>query len=133
MVFFGLLFNLGIIIFSEHVEKKELIDNITKESEASQSLLIQANNRYNEVLLVKEIGQTLSMILDIDVSLRAIMEAMRKRLDFDRGMIMLADKEKTRLNFITGYGYDQEDEAYFRRLEFQSGQSSIHGFGGRVI
>ena len=90
---------LGIVVFSEHVEKKELIENITKESEATQSLLNQTNRRYNEVLLVKEIGQTLSMILDIDVSLRAIMEAMKKRLDFDRGMIMLADKEKTRLNY----------------------------------
>ncbi len=99
LIFIGLLLNLGILVFSEYMEKKELIENITKESEASQSLLIQANNRYNEVLLVKEIGQTLSMILDIDVSLRAIMEAMRKRLDFDRGMIMLADKEKTRLRF----------------------------------
>jgi PAS domain S-box-containing protein len=118
LVFIGLLFNLGIIIISEYVEKRELVENITKESEASQALLIQANRRYNEVLLVKEIGQTLSMILDIDVSLRAIMEAMRKRLDFDRGMIMLADQEKTRLNFITGYGYDQEDEAYFKRIEF---------------
>lgn len=119
MALIGLLFNLGVIIISEYEEKKELVANITKESEASQALLIQANRRYNEVLLVKEIGQTLAMILDIDVSLRAIMEAMRKRLDFDRGMIMLADPDKTRLNFITGYGYDQEDEAYFKRVEFR--------------
>ncbi len=119
LVFIILLLNLGIIIFSEYVEKKELVDNITKEGEATQALLIQTNRRYNEVLLIKEIGQTLSMILDIDVSLRAIMDAMQKRLDFDRGMIMLADPEKTRLNFITGYGYDQEDEAYFKRVEFR--------------
>jgi PAS domain S-box-containing protein len=119
MAFIGILINLGVTIISEYVEKRELIENITKESEDAQSLLIQANRRYNEVLLVKEIGQTLSMILDIDVSLRAIMEAMEKRLDFDRGMIMLADQEKTRLNFITGYGYGQEDEAYFRRVEFR--------------
>ncbi len=119
LLFIGLLLNLGIILFAEYVEKKELVDNINKESEASQLLLIQANSRYNEVLLVKEIGQTLSMILDIDVSLRSIMEAMRKRLDFDRGMIMLADKERTRLTFVTGYGYDQEDEAYFKKLEFR--------------
>jgi len=119
LVFIGLLLNMGIVIFSEHVEKKELIETISKESEATQSLLNQTNRRYNEVLLVKEIGQTLSMILDIDVSLRAIMDAMRKRLDFDRGMIMLADKEKTRLNFVTGYGYDQDDEAYFKKIEFR--------------
>jgi PAS domain S-box-containing protein len=114
-----LLIDLGVIIFSEYEEKKELIENITKESESTQSLLIQTNRRYNEVLLVKEIGETLSMILDIDVSLRAIMDAMKKRLDFDRGMIMLADKEKTRLMYVTGYGYDQQDEEYIKKIEFR--------------
>jgi PAS domain S-box-containing protein len=119
LVLVAILINQGIINISGYVEKKELVENITKEGEATQALLIQTNRRYNEVLLVKEIGQALSMILDIDVSLRAIMEAMRKRLDFDRGMIMLADSEKTRLNYITGYGYDQEDEAFFKRVEFR--------------
>ncbi|MBA4393285.1 MAG: hypothetical protein C0407_07005 [Desulfobacca sp.] len=113
-----LVINLGIVIISEHKEKKELIENITTESEATQALLNQANRRFNEVLLVKEIGQTLSMILDIDVSLRVIMDSISKRLDFDRGMILLANKEKTRLNFVTGYGYDQEDEDYFKNVEF---------------
>jgi PAS domain S-box-containing protein len=109
---------LGIIIISGFVEKKELVDNIAKESESTQSLLNQTNRRYNEVLLIKEIGQTLSMILDIDVSLQAIMEAMKKRLDFDRGMIMLADQEKTKLRFVTGYGYDPGDENYIKNIEF---------------
>ena len=110
---------MGIIVVSEHMEKKELIENITEESEATKSLLNEANRRYNEVLLVQEIGQTLSMIMDIDVSLRAIMEAMKKRLDFDRGMIMLADKEKTRLNYLIGYGYSPEDEDYFKQVQFR--------------
>lgn len=110
--------NMGIIIISEHMEKKELIKNINEESEATQSLLNETNRRYNEVLLIQEIGQTLSMILDIDVSLRAIMEAMSKRLDFDRGMILLADKDKTKLNYVIGYGYDHEDEEYFKKIEF---------------
>ncbi len=113
-----ILINLGIVIVSEHMEKKELIENITKESEDAQSLLNETNKRYDELLLVQEIGQTLSMILDIDVSLRVIMDAMEKRLDFDRGMIMLADKEKTELNYITGYGYSQDDEDYFNKVQF---------------
>lgn len=111
--------NLGIVILSEHMEKKELIENITEESEATQTLLNETNRRYNEVLLIQEIGQTLSMILDIDDSLRVIMEAMEKRLDFDRGMIMLADKEKIQLNYIIGYGYSAEDEDYFKKVQFR--------------
>jgi len=108
-----------LLFISGKVEKKELLENITRESEAAQSLLHQTNRRYNEVLLIKEIGQTLSMILDIDASLKAIMEAMKKRLDFDRGMIMLADADKKRLRFITGYGYDPSDESYIQNVEFR--------------
>lgn len=115
----SILVNLAILVISEHMEKKELIENITEESEATQALLNQTNRRYNEVLLVQEIGQTLSMILDIDDSLRVIMEAMKKRLDFDRGMIMLADKEKIQLNYLIGYGYSQEDEDYFKKVQFR--------------
>ena len=84
-----------------------------------KSSLNETNRRYDEVLLVQEIGQTLSMIMDIDVSLRVIMEAMKKRLDFDRGMIMLADKEKTRLKYLIGYGYSPEDEDYFKQVQFR--------------
>ena len=115
----SILINMGIIVVSEHMEKKELIESITEESEATQSLLNETNKRYDELLLVQEIGQTLSMIMDIDVSLRVIMEAMKKRLDFDRGMIMLADKEKTRLKYLIGYGYSPEDEDYFKQVQFR--------------
>jgi PAS domain S-box-containing protein len=114
----SVLINLIILVVSEHMEKKELIENITMESEATQSLLNETNRRYNEVLLVQEIGQTISMILDIDESLNVIMEAMSKRLDFDRGMIMLADKDKNHLNYVTGYGYTLEDEEYFKKVKF---------------
>jgi len=115
----GIVLNLGIIILSDYFEKRELIENITTESETTQTLLNEANRRFNEVLLIKEIGQTLSMILDVDASLRAIMDSISKRLDFDRGMILLANKEKTLLQFVTGFGYDQLDEDYFRKVEFR--------------
>ncbi len=115
----SILINMGVVIVSEHLEKKDLIEIITTESEATQNLLNQTNRRYNEVLLVQEIGQTLSMTMDIEESFQNIMEAMKKRLDFDRGLIMLADKEKTRLHFTIGYGYNQDEEKYFRKVEFR--------------
>lgn len=112
-------FYLILWVVTDKMEKKELVENITRESEATQSLLHQTNRRYNEVLLVKEIGQTLSMILDVESSLKAIMEAMKKRLDFDRGMILLADPDKKKLRFVTGYGYDPADESYVQQVEFR--------------
>ncbi|MBW1781155.1 MAG: PAS domain S-box protein [Deltaproteobacteria bacterium] len=44
---------------------------------------------------------------------------MEKRLDFDRGMIMLVNKEKTRLLFNLGYGYDEKLAQILQSTEFR--------------
>ena len=59
------------------------------------------------------------MILDIDGLLKYIMEALEKRLDFNRGMIMMADREKKRLTFSVGYGYSPEEQDYLSKLSFR--------------
>ncbi len=59
------------------------------------------------------------MILDIDGLLKYIMEALEKRLDFNRGMIMMADKGKKRLTFSVGYGYSLKENDYLSKLSFR--------------
>ena len=51
-------------------------------------------------------------------SLKFTMETFEKRLDFDRGIIMLADKNRTHLVPTAGYGYSQTDEALLKKTEF---------------
>jgi len=46
------------------------------------------------------------------------MDIMEERLDFDRGGIWLANKEKTRLCYNVGYGYDPEIENLLRDSDF---------------
>ena len=69
-------------------------------------------------LLIQEIGQATSMILDSEKLLKLVMEAMEKRLDFDRGMIMLANQERTRLMYAIGYGYNPEHEEFLTGVAF---------------
>ena len=57
-------------------------------------------------------------ILDINQLLAFIVEALEKRLDFDRGMIMLANRERTRLVYTIGYGYNPEQRDYLKNIEF---------------
>lgn len=115
--FFGTLV-LGISLYSEHLEKGELVRNIGSQGDAAKLLLDEINLRYNDALLIKEIGQATSMFLDIEKLLESVIEAMEKRLDFDRGGIWLANSEKTRLIYKTGYGYDLGVEALVRDTEF---------------
>jgi PAS domain S-box-containing protein len=112
------LVSTGLFFFSEHTEKKELEENIESKANAADQLLDQINIRYNEALLIQEIGQAASSILDIDKLLKYIMEMLEKRLDFDRGMIMLVNKDRNRLVYTVGYGYNPEMEDYIKKIEF---------------
>jgi PAS domain S-box-containing protein/putative nucleotidyltransferase with HDIG domain len=104
--------------YTVYSEKTELIRNISIQGDAAERLLNQINQRYNESMLVREIGQATSMILDIDKLLQFVMESLRKRLDFDRGMIMLVNKERTHLIYRAGFGYHLDMEPESQNIEF---------------
>ena len=113
-----ILMVMGTTLYAEHREKKELIVNIHNQGDAADRLIDQINVSYNNALLVQEIGQATSSILDIKQLLAFIVEALEKRLDFDRGMIMLANRERTRLVYTIGYGYNPEQRDYLKNIEF---------------
>ncbi|HUV59787.1 MAG TPA: adenylate/guanylate cyclase domain-containing protein [Desulfatiglandales bacterium] len=109
---------MGISFYSAHLEKDELAKNIKSQGDAARLLLDQINISYNNALLVQEIGQATSMLLDIQNLPKSIMDIMEERLDFDRGGIWLANKEKTRLCYNVGYGYKPKIENLLRNSDF---------------
>jgi len=113
-----ILMMMGTTLYAEHREKGELLVKIHNQGDAADRLIDQINVSYNNTRLVQEIGQATSMILDINKLLAFIMEALEKRLDFDRGMIMLANRERTRLVYTIGYGYNPEHRNYLENIEF---------------
>ncbi|MBW1673618.1 MAG: GAF domain-containing protein, partial [Deltaproteobacteria bacterium] len=104
--------------YSEHLEKKDLTKTIETQGDAAKDLLDEINLRYNNALLVQEIGQATSMLLDIQKLLKSVMDIMEERLDFDRGGIWLANKEKTRLCYNVGYGYNPGIEEVLKKSDF---------------
>jgi len=109
---------MSLALYAEHLEKRELFTNIRNQGDAASRLLNQINVSYNNALLVQEIGQATSSVLDIDRLFAFIIEALEKRLDYDRGMIMLANRERTRLIYTAGYGYNPEHRDYLKNFEF---------------
>ena len=101
-----------------YLEKKELTKTIETQGDAAKDLLDEINIRYSNALLVQEIGQATSTILDIDDLLNSVVNTMEKRLDFDRGMILLANRERTRLFYKAGYGYSNEQGELLQRTQF---------------
>ena len=129
-IFSVLAFALIILIlscYSENLEKQDLKKTITVQGDAAKDLLDEVNIRHNNALLIQEIGQATSSILIIDTLLDTVMNVMRNRLNFDRGLIMLADKEKTHLTYNAGYGYTAEHEELIRSTEFHLDNPSSKG------
>jgi PAS domain S-box-containing protein/putative nucleotidyltransferase with HDIG domain len=118
LVLLYIVIGMGVTLYSEHLEKKELLTNIQNQGDSAERLLDQINKRYNEALLIQEIGQASSMIMEVDELLRFIMESLGKRLDFDRGMIMLANKQKDSLVYTVSYGYNPRDEDFLHSIKF---------------
>jgi PAS domain S-box-containing protein len=109
---------MGIFLYQVHLEKNELSAIFKDHGNSANNLLEEINSRYNTAMLVQEIGQAASSILDINDLLKFTMETVDKRLDFDRGLIMLANKDRTRLSYRVGYGYNPDEEALLKSTEF---------------
>jgi PAS domain S-box-containing protein len=105
-------------LFAAHIEKKELILTIKTQSEAAEGHLDELNIRYNNALLIREMGQVSSSITEIGSLTTALMETMVKRLDFDRGLIMLANDDKTRLLYTAGFGYTEDEKNLLQNAAF---------------
>ncbi len=115
--FFSLL--VGISCYSERLEKNELSKSIENQRNSAKLLLDEINLRYNDVHLIKEIGQATAILLEVPKLLRAIINTMKKRLDFERGGIWLANEQKTALIYNVGYGYDPAVETLLQNARFK--------------
>ena len=107
-----------ISIYSKHLATKVLTKTIKTQKAAAEDHILESNIRYNNALLIQEIGQAASKILAIDDLLKSVVRVMEKRLHFDRGMIMLADEGKSTLSFSASFGHTPGQEHFLRQLEF---------------
>jgi len=105
-------------LFSDHLEKKELAKTVETQGDAAKDLIYEMNIRHNNALLVQEIGRATSSILDIDKLIKTATNIMEMHMDFDRGLILLANTNKTRLYYAAGYGYDNEKKLLLEQSEF---------------
>jgi PAS domain S-box-containing protein len=116
-----ILFSLITLIcafLSEYFEKKELIKTVETQGDAAKDLIDEINIRHNNALLIQKVGQATSSILIIDELIKKVIEIIEEHMDFDRGLVMLGNPNKTRLFYSAGYGYDHETELFLRQSEF---------------
>ncbi len=99
---------------SEYLEKRELRTSLNHLRSTTERYFENTESNYNNALMVNEVGRIISKEIKIETLLPQIIETLKRRLDYDRGLIMLADPEGSRLRYATGFGYD---ERVFGELE----------------
>jgi class 3 adenylate cyclase len=118
---------LGVSYYFERQGRLELARSVESQRDAGEALLDHINIRYNEAQLVKEIGQATSMILEVDRLLQTVMGSIKNRLDFDRGGIWMASKDKKKLVYEVGFGYERELEAILKKTSFNLDKPGSRG------
>ncbi len=94
----GCLFiNLLLWLLTGRVQKKELIKTVKSQGNAASALVDEMNSRHSNALLIQEVGQTVSGLLDIDQINRAVLKIIKKHTSYDFGSILLANEPKTKL------------------------------------
>ncbi len=109
---------LGISEVGERIDKKNLKTAMQSLQEASDQLVNQIEINYNNRVVTREIGQIINRRYNLEDVLEELVTILKKRLDYDRGMIMLANKQKTQLKFYGGFGYSAEQATFLKRLTF---------------
>jgi HD-GYP domain-containing protein (c-di-GMP phosphodiesterase class II) len=98
---------------SKSLEVDELKKAVENLSWSSEKLIEQVNLNYENSLMTNEIGQALSKESDLEGILSKVINALDSRLDYDRGLILLANKDKSRLVSKAGYGYELDELSKF--------------------
>jgi HD-GYP domain-containing protein (c-di-GMP phosphodiesterase class II) len=124
---FSVLLVLWLTLYSRNLEIQELNAAINNLKDSSDQLAEQINVNYNNALLINEIGLAISKYMDIDDILTSFIKILEKRLDYDRGMIVLANEDRTKLIFRAGFGYTDEELKILENTSFHLGRPESKG------
>jgi two-component system, NtrC family, C4-dicarboxylate transport sensor histidine kinase DctB len=100
-------------------EKKALKASLNSTKDSIDNLLDQIDLNFNNSLLTHEVGHRLGSYRRVDEMLPDVAGLMQKRLDYDRGLILLADRDRSCLEMRASYGYAPRDLECLGNLQWR--------------
>jgi len=119
--YLGLSWLMGVAVLSwykNHLEKCEYKKRVEVQSKTAELLLRETNKRYDDALLIQEIGEAVSKTFDVQELLSTVMEKMQRLMGIDRAAILFANPEGSKLCFATGYGFGPESLEALQSIDF---------------
>lgn len=114
-------------IVAGNQEIAELKNSLNSSKHSTDKLLEQMEVNYNNAFLTHEIGVAISEQAKSGDILSNIVRIFKKRLNYDRCMILLADKDQKRLLFRAGYGYSESQVKYLNQTSFHLDKKNSKG------
>jgi HD-GYP domain-containing protein (c-di-GMP phosphodiesterase class II) len=113
--------------FAKRNENKELSEHLREVHSSTDELIKQININYNNTLITHEIGQVVNQQTTIDEILESVILISEKRLEFDRGLILLADENLSKLEFRSGFGYIDDHISLLKNTSFNLSRADSRG------
>jgi HD-GYP domain-containing protein (c-di-GMP phosphodiesterase class II) len=109
---------LTISLYAETLHKNEYRFALNSLMRSSDKLLNQFNVNYNNAMLANELGQSINKKLSVEGVANEVIQVVQKRLDYDRGIILMVDKQRKKLIFQAGFGYTAKQLKTLKETDF---------------
>lgn len=109
----------ALTLFAEMREKNELKTTLGNLRNSTENLVDQININYNNSLLTNEIGLAITRKTKVADILSSVIEIFKKRLDYDRGIVLLSDEKQSVLEYSAGYGYSDHLLRTVKKIKFR--------------
>ena len=131
------LISLSAVMFvtqhSYRLEKEKMQKDFSDVSQTAENYWAELNTGYNVTKFVQEVGEITSVVLnEIEIS-AAISGVMNNRLEYNRGAIMLASKDKSTLFFAGGYGFAEDEIEIMNNAQFRLDNKITEGILQKVF
>lgn len=103
---------------SEHLRAKEYANRMRNQAGAAREHIKAMDLRYNNALMIQEIGQATATMHDDAQMIQATAKALEARSGYDRTLIMLADPDGHHLCYAAGFGYDNQTREQLMNTAF---------------
>jgi HD-GYP domain-containing protein (c-di-GMP phosphodiesterase class II) len=112
---------------SDRTQKIEMSKSLNHLRDLSDQMIENIEINYNNALMTNEIGLAISKYTRKEDILTNIIRISEKRLDYDRGIILLASADKTKLQFKAGFGYSPEQHKIIKKTTFHLNKPESKG------
>jgi HD-GYP domain-containing protein (c-di-GMP phosphodiesterase class II) len=108
--------------------RKKLAENtLDYLRDSTEQLNEQINVNHRNIQLSREIGEAITSPNNIDDVLQVMVQTLERTLNFDRGLILLANKAIQRLEIRGAFGYTEEDLDLLETTSFRLDNPSSQG------